>query len=228
MERLLARYLDGVETIPCADLEAAAADLAQTPAQALLINDLHIGESLERLNETPLLPYDVPAIVCSVPVTEDVAGLTGADGYLVKPISREALLAALDGVGPVRKVLIVDDEPDALQLFSRMLAESERGYQVLRASNGRQALQRVEHERPDVILLDLVMPDMDGFQVLARKRTDPLLKDIPIILISARDPQGQPIVSSGIAATLPRGLSVQQLLAAIRALMTILSGSSSQ
>jgi signal transduction histidine kinase/CheY-like chemotaxis protein len=226
LQRLLLRYLDSVEVATVSDLAQAAEDLARTPAQAVIVNDEHVGESLERVSASGLLPYGIPAIVCSVPATDQAAGYPGASGYLVKPISREALLATLDAIGrPIRKVLIVDDEPDALQLFGRMLGEAGRGYRVSRASNGRQALQLMEHDRPDVILLDLVMPEMDGFQLLSRKRTDPAYADIPVILISARDPQGQPIISSGIAATSARGLSVQQLLAAIQALTAVLARS---
>jgi signal transduction histidine kinase/CheY-like chemotaxis protein len=224
LKRLLERYLDQVEVKAVPDLAAAVADLAHTPAQALLINDVHMGEALEGLTGSGVLPYNVPAIVCAVPGTEQAAEVTGVRGYLVKPISREALLGALDGLErPVRKILIVDDEPDALQLFSRMLSETTRGYRVMRAANGKQALQLLAHEPPDVILLDLVMPEMDGFQLLARLRTNPALADIPTILISARDPQGQPIVSNGIAATSLHGLSVQQLLAAIQSLTAVLA-----
>jgi len=224
LKRLLERYLDHAEVVAVPDLAAALADLAHTPAQALLVNDVHMGEALEGLTGSGALPYNVPAIVCAVPGTEQAAEATGVRGYLVKPISRDALLAALDGLGrPVRKILIVDDEPDALHLFSRMLSEAARGYRVMRAANGKQALQLLAHEPPDVILLDLIMPEMDGFQLLARLRASPMLADIPTILISARDPQGQPIVSNGIAATSLHGLSVQQLLAAIQALTAVLA-----
>ncbi len=224
LKRLLERYLDHVEVAAVPDLAAALADLTHTPAQALLINDVHMGETLERLTGSGALPYNVPTIVCAVPGVEQAAEMTGVRGYLVKPISREALLAALDGLGrPVRKILIVDDEPDALQLFNRMLSEAARGYQVMRAANGKQALQLLAHNPPDVILLDLVMPEMDGFQLLARLRASPALVDIPTILISARDPQGQPIVSNGIAATALHGLSIQQLLAAIQSLTAVLA-----
>jgi CheY-like chemotaxis protein len=133
-------------------------------------------------------------------------------------------LAALDRLDSrVRQVLVVDDEPDALQLFSRMLAESGRGYKVQRAENARQALQMAAYDWPDVILLDLVMPEMDGFAFLAARREDPALRDIPIILISARDPQGQPIISKGLTVTCRRGLSMQDVLSCIEALTSVLS-----
>ncbi len=114
--------------------------------------------------------------------------------------------------------MIVDDEPDALQLFGRMLASLEHEYHVLLARDGQEALGILDQCRPDVILLDLVMPNLDGFQLLERKHADPALRDIPVVIVSARDPVGQPIVSSALAMTRRGGLSVQQLIAGIEML----------
>jgi CheY-like chemotaxis protein len=94
---------------------------------------------------------------------------------------------------------------------------------VLRAFDGRQALEILRREQVDVILLDLIMPAMDGFQFLAAKSQEPALRDVPVILISARDPMGHPIVSNALAVTCRGGLSIQQLLACIEAVSTILS-----
>ena len=100
-----------------------------------------------------------------------------------------------------------------------MLAAPEREYQVLLARDGVEAMGVLDQCRPDAILVDLVMPNMDGFQFLERKNEDPALRDIPVIIVSARDPVGQPIVSSALAATRSGGLSVRQLVASIEALV---------
>jgi CheY-like chemotaxis protein len=94
---------------------------------------------------------------------------------------------------------------------------------VLTASNGQQALRMLGEHHPDLLLLDLIMPGMDGFQLLAAKRDDSALRDIPVIVISARDPAGHPIVTSALAATRGGGLSVPQLLASIEGLTGILA-----
>ena len=224
--KLLARHLDGAEIVPAADLEQAVDELRRLPARALLVNDLRVEEALRRVSQRAELPVGVPVIICSIPGAEQAAGALGAADYLVKPISREALLAALDRLGPVvRTVLVVDDEPDALQLFGRVLMSAERDYRVLRADDGQQALEIMRQDRPDVVLLDLVMPEMDGFQFLAAVSQEPAWRDIPVILISARDPLGQPIVSKSLAVTCREGLSVEQLLECIQALSAILSRS---
>jgi CheY-like chemotaxis protein len=114
-------------------------------------------------------------------------------------------------------VLLVDDQPEALQLFGRMLALAERGYRVLQATNGQRALALLRERQPDVVLLDLIMPGMDGFQVLRAKAQDPAIRDIPVIVISSRDPSGEPIVSDTLVVTRSGGLSARALLTCIQA-----------
>ena len=189
------------------------------PSQALLVNDTSVTGALERLMHSPELPYGTPAIVCSIPGAHEVAGALGVEGYLVKPVSRDALLGALDRLGLVGgTVLVVDDEPEALRLFWRMLASSDHAYRVLTASDGRQALGILREQRPDVVLLDLIMPQMDGFRFLEVTRSDRSLCDVPVIAISALDPVGHPIVSNAVAVVQKGGLSLSQLLACTEAI----------
>ncbi len=138
-------------------------------------------------------------------------------------MTRETLLDALDALpGEVSDVLLVDDEPDVLQLFGRILASTTRSYQVLRATHGEQALDMLRQRRPDVMLLDLMMPDMDGFQVLREKARDPSIRDIPVLVVSARDPIQEPIVSDALVVMRGGGLSVRDLLACIQTVTAVL------
>jgi CheY-like chemotaxis protein len=224
VRRLLARYAADKEIVSVASLEESIEQLSRNPAQALLVNDTSIGSALQRLNKDVALPHGVPVIVCSVPGVEEATRAPGVVDYLLKPVSHEALLASLDRLAKQpRTILVADDEQDALQLFSRMLAAANRGYRVLRAVDGRQALQMLRDERPDLVMLDLFMPEVSGFELLAVKDRDTEVRDIPVILVSARDPFGQPIVSNALAVTRRNGLSVRELLACIDALSTILS-----
>ena len=81
------------------------------------------------------------------------------------------------------KVLIVDDEPFNVDYLEQELEDAN--YQIITASNGREALDKIQSEQPDLILLDLMMPVMDGFAVLAQIKADTHLRDIPVIIISA-------------------------------------------
>jgi CheY-like chemotaxis protein len=76
-----------------------------------------------------------------------------------------------------------------------------------------------------VMFLDLIMPNMDGLQVLQEKNKDPAIRDIPVVIISARDPSGEPIVSNKMTVTCSVGLSVRNLLACIQAISGVLAPS---
>ena len=215
LQRLLGRYLDEVEIVAAGTLEEALDEMARTPAHALVCNAASVAQALQSLNGAAL-PEGVPAILCSVPGISQAAAELGVRDYLIKPVSRERLLGALERLGLSQgTVLIVDDEPEARRLFWRMLASADRDYRVLATASGKEALEILQSERPDCVLLDLVMPDMDGFRLLEILSQDPALAGIPTIVISALDPLGQPIVSSAFAVTRKGGLALHELLACI-------------
>jgi CheY-like chemotaxis protein len=83
-----------------------------------------------------------------------------------------------------KKILIVDDEADILTTFSNRLRLN--GYQVTTASDGREALEKADSEKPDLILLDLMMPGIDGFSVLEALKSNPKHKHIPVIITSVK------------------------------------------
>jgi signal transduction histidine kinase/DNA-binding response OmpR family regulator len=226
LQRLLARYLESVEIVAVRTFDEAIQAIEDAPAQALLINttDTDICKAIEAVSKVSVLPHDVPVIICSLPSIEQVIARWDVRDYLVKPVTRQKLLAALERLGSeVKTILIVDDEPDALQLFRRMLVTADQNYRVLRASDGQQALEFLRREKIDAMLLDLVMPELDGFQLLNMKRQDESLRDIPTILISARDPLQQPVRSNVLMVTRQAGLSMEELLASIVRLTELLS-----
>ncbi|MCL6520157.1 MAG: response regulator [Armatimonadota bacterium] len=83
-----------------------------------------------------------------------------------------------------RKILAVDDEKHIVRLVQVNL--ERQGYEVVTASDGKEALQKVEEERPDLVILDVMMPYMDGFEVLQNLRRNPSTRDIPVIMLTAK------------------------------------------
>ena len=224
LSRLLNRYLQGADIVTVSSLEAARQEIERAPANALLINAASVSESLARIERDIALPYGLPAIVCSLPGLRDAAESLGVSDYLIKPIARDDLLAALDRHDMDGKtILVVDDEPDVLRLFRRLLLSAGRGYRVLRAENAKQARRLLREQKPDLALMDLVMSGVDGFQLIAEMQADADLRHIPIVVSSARDPSGQPIVSKSLAVTRGGGITMPQLLASIKALVGNLS-----
>jgi signal transduction histidine kinase/CheY-like chemotaxis protein len=222
LPRLLTRYFPEatVESMP--DVTAAVEAVKQSPAQALILNtDCREDVSALALSS---LPYGLPVITCCLPGEHDAAQRLGALEYLIKPVSQENLLATLDRQGSgIKTVLIVDDEEDELHLFARQIESDQRGYRILQVTNGTRALNMLRTRKPDVMLLDLVMPGMDGFQVLKEKQRDPAICDIPVVIISARDPSGRAITSNTFTVTHSGGLSQRDLIACIHALGEILA-----
>ncbi len=83
-----------------------------------------------------------------------------------------------------KKILIVDDEPDILKVVQFRL--SRRGYEVILATNGKEALEKIAQEKPDLVLLDVIMPVLDGLEVCKRLKEDESLKKIPVVMLTAQ------------------------------------------
>lgn len=224
LERLLVRYLPVAEVEIARDAAGAVAALRRSPAQALIVN-------LPPLAQLPTdtlghLPFGTPVITCWLPGEQEAAKRLGVVEYLIKPLAQEKLLAALARLGPtVKTVLLVDDEEDELQLFARMIEADEQGYALLQVTTGARALSMLRSRRPDVLLLDLIMPGMNGFQVLAEKAQDPAIATIPVIIISSRDPAGDPLIGNILTVTHGAGFTQRNLVACIQALGEILAPS---
>jgi CheY-like chemotaxis protein len=120
--------------------------------------------------------------------------------------------AAGSGVGSKPKVLIVEDNPDLRRLYA--IGLNQRGFEVRLAANGADALTRIEQERPDVLLLDLFMPVMDGWGVLARIDADGK-KRLPVIIISGQATEPEPGASECIVAWLAKPIGIEELVETI-------------
>jgi CheY-like chemotaxis protein len=220
----LARYLPDAEVVSVRDAEQALQALSRSPSQALVVNSPLFHGALGTMKPLTDLPYDTPTLFCWVPGEEETAQELGVVRYLVKPVTRARLLDILDDLGEdVRTILFVDDQPEALRLFERMLSSAQREYDVLLAKSGRRALSMLRRRKPDVMLLDLIMPDVDGFRVLQEKSKDASIRDIPVVVISSRDPKGEPIVSDMLTVSRSGGLSVRDLVHCVQAVTEVLS-----
>jgi CheY-like chemotaxis protein len=131
---------------------------------------------------------DVPVIMVTILDEQRRGAALGAAGYLTKPIDRERLRRLLGRfrapTAPTR-VLVVEDDPYQRE---RMCGWIEGEHSIVQqAANGKEALERLQDNKPDLILLDLMMPEMDGFQVVATLQKEPAWRDIPVIVITALD-----------------------------------------
>lgn len=223
LPRLLSRYIDDVEIDLATTPTEALALLNKAPAQALVVNSANVAEERNLLGLSSALPYGTPMFACWL-TSDDSVHQLGIAHYLIKPVSGASLLEVVRTLSSsIRKVIVADDEPDLLRLFTRILAGAPEQYRVTSATNGVEALMLLRESHPDLLILDLLMPHMSGFDLLKQKQADPSIRDIPVIVVSSRDPSSQPIVSSQLVVARSGGLSVRNLLDSIEALTAVLT-----
>jgi signal transduction histidine kinase/CheY-like chemotaxis protein len=153
----------------------------------VMMPDLDGWSVLAALRQDPELA-DIPVIMVTI-VDEYRRGIAlGAAGYLSKPIDRgrlHQLVSRFRASAPPTRVLLVEDDAVQRERMRGWLAGPH--WTVREAANGREALDRLQEGKPDVILLDLMMPEMDGFAVVAALQKEARWRDIPVIVITARD-----------------------------------------
>ena len=128
---------------------------------------------------------DIPVLLLTVVDQKDLGYRLGAADYLLKPFERDDLVAALRRVAPnCRHLLVVDDDPHVADLVRQSLEDEP--YQIDVAGDGEAALEAIAERPPDAILLDLLMPRMDGFELIATLQKDPERRAIPVIVLTAK------------------------------------------
>jgi len=142
---------------------------------------------LDELKNNPQTE-DIPVICISILDNREMGLSLGAFEYLVKPINKDQLMKELQRLEKrfkIYEVLIVDDDPQAVELLTEYL-EGEGNYTVRKAYGGEESLLRIKESRPDLIILDLMMPGVDGFEVIGHLKKSEETGDIPIIIVSAK------------------------------------------
>ncbi len=130
----------------------------------------------------------IPVVVVTTVEDERKVLALGADAYLRKPVDRHALLHTLTRLTApetIRRVLLADDEEISRYVLRQHLMTPQHA--ISEAASGADTLRRARAEQPDVICLDLGMPDLDGFAVLRELKADPATRDIPVLVVTSRD-----------------------------------------
>lgn len=170
-------------------------------------------EFLRQLRADPDIA-DIPVLVVSIEAAEHRGSLVGPVDILAKPVDRDALLGVVQRIlpGGRQKVLVVDDDVHTRQLFAAVLGAE--GYRVRTARDGLEAFAALEKEAPDLILLDLMMPVMDGGTFLAAIRRNPRYSSIPVAIVTALDADSDAVrrLQGAVAAVVQKGPALEQTL----------------
>jgi adenylate cyclase len=167
---------------------------------------------------------EIPVVMLSVVDEKNLGFALGASEFLTKPIDRDRLARVLQKYGrhgeggpQRRRVLVVEDDPQARAVLRRAM-EGE-GWDVMEAAHGREALERVRGPVPDLVLLDLMMPEMNGFEFLEAVRKHESWRAVPVVVITAKDltDEDRRRLNGGVERVVAKGgLGLEALAAAVR------------
>ena len=165
---------------------------------------------------------DIPVIMLTMVDNKSMGFALGATEYMMKPINRERLASLLRKYSRVRDalpVLVVEDDPDTRQMLQTALEKD--GWQALTAENGRVALNQVRTRMPGLVLLDLMMPEMDGFTFIEEFRRLPNSRAIPIVVLTAKDltAEDRMRLNGYVAQVVQKGTDIASLLKEVRELV---------
>jgi PAS domain S-box-containing protein len=210
---------------------AGRADEALKKARAnkpsLITLDIYLPDAdgfelLQQLKNDPVT-RDIPVVIVSVMGDQREGLRLGAVDYLTKPIDPLRLVSSVNRVlqGP-GKVLVVDDDRDTRDLLQTAL--EQRGFSVVLTSSGKRALTLARQERPNLILLDLKLPGMDGYEVLQRLKNMSETAEIPVVIITGsltdEELKNQKLLSLGAARFMTKPFAVDELVYEIGVLVT--------
>ena len=209
----LERFSSEIGLSDIGDLSNVQDVLQDEPANLLLLNSEMVAEPVMPPERFKAMFPGTLFVQCAVPVPDARVAERSASGYLIKPVSAHKLAEVITTTpGPVRRVLVVDDDPDICDLYTRMIHSRNADLEVETAANGEEALTKVSRATFDLVLLDLLMPGMDGWTCLEQIRDNAHTADLPVFVISAQDPADEPARSPYLFISMEEGFSVKRLL----------------
>jgi len=185
----------GYQVVSCDQSESALEMAAQLQPQAitldLLMKPTSGWEILLQLKQDPRTT-SIPVIIVTIVDQPTTGAALGADDYLVKPVDKATLLAAVarcledrEGSSPSRTILVVEDDAPTREIIAELL--KAKGYSVATAADGASARAQVAASLPQLVILDLVLPKVGGFELLAEWRADPRTTEVPIFVLTSKD-----------------------------------------
>jgi CheY-like chemotaxis protein len=209
---LLHHRSNEIDFVNVSNLDEVVLQSKHNPVSAVIVNGRTPELAVQIVEQCRSRLFDTPVIGCIFPSYLEKLKESGITAYLTKPIGLEELQQAIQQTHrPIRRILIIDDDNDLRKLMLRMLT-TDAHFQVYTASSGEEALKIMPAVNPDLILLDIVLGDMSGWDLLKAKNSSPGLRDISVIILSGQDPQFEQLTTPVMLSTFGNGLPVDKLL----------------
>lgn len=211
---LFERYLKNIDIHMVEDSSHLDELVAQHHPLAIIHNRLP--------EQDAIMPMGIPVIECSLPPSRWSGDTSNIAMSFAKPITPAQISGILENYPDVEKILICDDKIGFVQLIQRSIEQLEEPYAMRRAYDGLQALDIIQQDTPDLIFLDLAMPEMSGFELIERLEQDEQFNDIPIILLTATNyHQSHEVCLPHIKIYQRDGFNLRQTLHFIRSILEL-------
>lgn len=185
----LEKGLEEYQVVPVGEVSEIPMLVNELRPRAIVLNPAQRRGARQQLRDLQRMigQSSTPIVLCPLVGERQLGHSLGVMDFLVKPITREMLMALIGRLDEkVSRILVVDDDPRMARILSRMIQATGRNCKVIRAYDGQEGLREMRRRHPDLVLLDLVMPGMDGYSVLAQMQQDAELRRIPVAVITAQ------------------------------------------
>jgi signal transduction histidine kinase/CheY-like chemotaxis protein len=216
---LFQRYLETWHVVALTDANEIAQLTRQVPVRAIAFTSWrHAARDASQLSQ----PSSLPVVICPVRGRGELRTDLGVFDYLLKPIVLDQVKATLGRLPALKEALIVDDDPEMVRLLGRMVRAMSNDTRILGAYTGREALATMQDVRPDVVLLDLLMPDLDGYALIDDMRLDERLRNVPVVVVTARGVRDDAIHVPSLTVTRSDGLGGAELMRCLDSCLSVL------
>ncbi len=215
--RIIQRYLDGYQVHHVTRPEQVSPLIQNGEVRAVIVTCADAERAWHEYQRSHAEAGMVPTFVWQPRTHRAGAEIPDNAAYLAKPVSREQLARALRRLPrPPRKIAVIEDNGDMRSLLTRLIRSIARRAAVAEAGDGEAGLRLVRETRPDAVVVDLMMPTVDGFALLDAMRGDEELRQIPVIVVSAWGPRENTVVEL-VGVSRHDGLTVDEALAYLKA-----------
>jgi signal transduction histidine kinase/CheY-like chemotaxis protein len=213
LTQLLWHYSGDIDFESTSDLEVVIQQSEYHSVAVVLVNGHNPEQTLQLVEQCRSRLFDTPVVGCIYPPYLQQIKDSGVVSYLMKPIVVSELERVIQSIpGPKKRILIVDDDRDICKLLARMLARMDENCETFLAFSGEEALKIISNFNPDLILLDIVMGGMDGWEVLKVKNKAVELRQIPVIILSGQDTLTAHLATPLMLLAFGAGLTIDKLL----------------